>query len=189
MAYDVLGVLKRLQAFEPGLVGVFSENFSAATSAYRIRIRQSIRKRLAPQAEELMDLEKLPDLPTWSISISHGEKLGGWIAVPKPYGVGLDIERRERITAKLAERIAQDGELEQIPDPSLLWGAKESYFKALGDLQPTAITQLRIENWIADSTGGWRFSGARMHGTSFTAVDLVVSAALVQDVSNREKYP
>jgi phosphopantetheinyl transferase (holo-ACP synthase) len=186
MAHDVLGILNRIQQFESRAVGEFNEQFAAATGDFRKRIRQSIRERLSPETESLMNLDLLPTLPDWSISISHCQSLGGWIAIPKPNGIGLDIERLDRITTKVVNRIAQEGELDNIPDPLLLWCAKESYFKALGPAQPIAITQLRIEKWVAEAEE-WRFSSPQMHGTSFTAVDLVVSISLVDDVSKREK--
>ena len=46
-----------------------------------------------------------------------------------------------------------------VPQKSLLWGAKESFFKALEDEQPAVILQLTIDEWESVAPGIWSWRG------------------------------
>ncbi len=90
---------------------------------------------------------KPPKSSKWSISISHAAHFGGWLAIPLPMRVGFDVEENRRITPAIVERMSTKQEIAECPNPNYLWCAKESYFKALAQDQPQAITQLTIGNW------------------------------------------
>lgn len=178
MAYDIPSLIARIQRFEPKAVARFSEDFSALHAGHRLRIRKSIATTLGA-GPSVLELGEPPRLKDWSVSISHCDNLGGWVAVPRPLKVGIDIEIQTRLNDKLIRRISQDGELINIPDPTFLWCAKEAYWKALEDQQPTAVTQIRVTNWMEKAEGEWRFSSQGLRGSMFSAVDLLVSVALV----------
>jgi hypothetical protein len=178
MAYDIPGLITQIKRFEPKAIARMSEDFSSLHQDHREKIRKSIADTLKT-GSSIMDLGELPKLKDWSVSISHCHGLGGWVAVPRPLKVGFDLEVKSRINPKLIKRIAQEGELDGIPDPAFLWCAKESYFKALGDQQPTAVTQIRVDKWSKNPDGDWRFSSSNLRGSMFFAVDLLVSVALV----------
>lgn len=179
MAYDLPGLIARIHQFEPKANVHLSEAFASNREGHRAKIRQSIAETLKA-GPEIHDLKSLPHVDGWSISISHCKNLGGWIAIPRPARVGFDIELTARLSDPVIERISQPGELQHIPDPRFLWCAKESYYKALEQRQPDAVTQIRIENWQIDPAGEWRFSSRGLRGSLFSAVDLLVSVALVE---------
>jgi 4'-phosphopantetheinyl transferase EntD len=88
-------------------------------------------------------------LPEWNISVSHTLDIGGWVAVPRLYSVGFDIEMRQRLKREVLERIASPAEIAAAPDPVFLWAAKEACFKALaGQGQPAAISDIAIQGWV-----------------------------------------
>src|SRR5438132_929955 len=147
MAYNVQRLSHRIKEFEPKILSGFSEEFGSNRSDHRKKIRSAVHDALGvlsePERGKLLNLDEVPDLEEWSISISHCAALGGWIAAPLPLKIGLDIEIKRRIHDKLIKRIAMGDELANIPDPAFLWCAKESYFKALAKDQPVAVTQLQ----------------------------------------------
>lgn len=183
MAYDIPGLIRSIKSFDSRLLARFAPEFGSEVRDHRLKIRHSIRDELGvlsePERGRLLDLDEVPDLEDWSVSISHCARLGGWIAAPLPVRVGLDIEVKDRIHGKLLERIAQPGELVKVPDPALLWCAKESCFKALADDQPVAMSQLRIEHWSARPDGAWDFSCGELRGAVFSAVDLLISVSVL----------
>jgi len=182
MAYDLPGLSRTIKAFDSRILSGFSPEFASDRPDHRLKIRHAIREALGilsePERGRLLDLDEVPDLEEWSVSISHCANLGGWIATPLPLKVGLDIEIKKRIHSKLVKRIAQEGELEGIPDSALLWCAKESYFKALAKDQPVAVTQLRIGGW-EERAGGFHFCHGSMRGAVFSVVDLLVSVSVI----------
>ncbi len=164
MADHLSGLIERLKEFAPSLTGHLSPEFASASKPdHRAAIRRSIREHLdllAKEHDHVDDLARPPSLNSWSVSISHCTGAGGWVAVPAPSRIGLDLEMRDRIQQKLIDRIAQPRELEGIPDASFLWCAKEAYFKALTKNQPVAITQLYIDSWRPAGDRAFTFIGS-----------------------------
>lgn len=84
-------------------------------------------------------------------SVSHCPLMGGFILQEKRIlgqGIGLDLESIERVAPEVVVRISSENELRESPDPSSLWVAKESLFKALPEsIQPRILSQLRISRW------------------------------------------
>lgn len=85
-----------------------------------------------------------PELP--HSSISHTADLGLLVMAPHP--VGVDVETTARVAEKVVARISSVQELQQSPNPSALWCAKEACFKALRSYdQPSVISKLTIGDW------------------------------------------
>ncbi len=183
MAYNIPRLTQRIQTFAPGVLSGFSEDFASNRPDHRNKIRLAVSEALADLSEaqraQLLNLEEVPRLEKWSVSISHCAALGGWLASPLPLKVGLDIEVKRRIHDKLIKRIATGDELKAIPDPAFLWCAKESYYKALAKDQPAAVTQLQIGGWKKKEPDFYNFTGKDMKGSLFSIVDLLVSVAVI----------
>lgn len=183
MAYNVQRLTQRIQTFEPKVLSAFSEDFASNRPDHRNKIRAAIADALGTLEEseraKLLNLDEVPRLKNWSVSISHCAALGGWLAAPLPLKVGLDIEVKRRIHDKLIKRIAAPEELKSIPDPAFLWCAKESYYKALASDQPAVITQLVIGGWKKKEPDFYNFSSKAMKGSLFSIVDLLVSVSII----------
>lgn len=98
---------------------------------------------------KISDPQKLPELSYAQISISHCPQLGGFAVNPGTNRVGFDIEVEGRVSEAVAARIGSPNEVEAAPDPTSLWVAKESAFKAMHRhvLEPTTISEIEIFNW------------------------------------------
>lgn len=156
------GLLQRLKSLSPGLMGVLSDKFSSKSPQYRHQIRGSLASQLQNltplEKSEVLDLSRTPGLHNWSVSISHCQALGGWVAKSKPSHIGFDLEVKSRIEPKLVQRIATPKEISAAPDPSYIWCAKESYYKYLEKAQPVTFTELQITDWLRQADQTWTFS-------------------------------
>ena len=93
-------------------------------------------------------------------SISHTPGLGG-VFLSTSF-CGLDVERTDRVSEKVARRICSMKEWEKFSStqqrPSYLWCAKESAWKSLkGRNQPATISDVSL-NWSAASISNSNFS-------------------------------
>lgn len=147
MADPFSGLIARFRTHWPELQGAFSADWSAKSPDYRLRIRQSLQRHLAPSDLGILDLDRRPQLSEWSISISHCPTVGGWAALPRPSRVGVDMEEISRIKLPIIERISLTTEISAAPHPEFLWCAKEAFFKALDSEQPSVMTELQIGGW------------------------------------------
>lgn len=124
------------------------------------------------ELERLRDLSQPPHLVGFSISISHCKKAGGvmWIKDPH-FQVGLDMEDRLRVSAKVVARVSEAKEMSRAPHPALIWTAKEATFKSLlGVSQPRIVSDIQIDTWIPLSSEIWRFQ-AQVRGLNQRPVE------------------
>ena len=165
-------ILQRLRGEVPGLRGQLSERWGANHADGRLLIRRALTAELGGPPQE--DLTLRPQLPEWSLSISHTQDYGGWIAVPSPgrlYSIGLDIERRERLNREILARVCTFEELAAAPDPAFLWVAKEACYKALaGPLQPKTMVEVRVHDW-SPQFALWSFAHQGGRGRGWVATD------------------
>lgn len=140
-----------------------SELWSARHQGSRGAIRESIKSAFSDwsrdDSETLLDLEHPPRPFKRSVSVSHTHDFGGWMAITRPAQIGWDIELKARIKDQVIERVCAKDELKYAPLKSLLWPAKEAFFKALEDEQPEVINQVTITDWKALTPGLWSFRG------------------------------
>lgn len=110
--------------------------------------RAAIRARLAelvPSArEQILDLDRIPDVAPLFVSISHCASLGGFALATVP--VGLDFEDPERIDPGLVAKISSLEEFASFVDPRRIWPAKEAAFKCLRamGLSPAGVSEIAI---------------------------------------------
>lgn len=130
--------------------GLILEEFSSQNPVHRLNIRMGIVESNVLTKEEndaLLDLNKRPKTKAWNFSISHSDKVGGYIQSDQI--LGMDIERSERVQRRIIQRVASEKEMAEAPGPDYLWTAKEAVFKALslevmsqavvGQWQPTSF--------------------------------------------------
>lgn len=103
-------------------------------------------KLCAKQKAILCTLDKPPALLFTSISISHTQKIGGFIVSSAKYSIGFDLELFNRVTNKTMLYISNPTELNLAPSPSALWSAKEASYKSI-KLSVTSIKQICIFDW------------------------------------------
>lgn len=73
-----------------------------------------------------------PRIPGISISISHCPVFGGFVFSPgKDISLGLDIEKADRVSFRSVKYVSGFREIEETPEPSFLWVAKEAAFKSV----------------------------------------------------------
>lgn len=119
---------------------------------YRLNLRKALAQDFPSEDASLLSLRSPPSLEAARISISHARGLGGWATSRQARRLGFDVERRDRVRAELARRIAGPNELELAPTPVALWSAKEAAFKSLaGPLQPSAFAWIQIDAWSVTS--------------------------------------
>ncbi len=153
------GPIHDLMAQWPDLRGQIDPSFGAnANNEHRHKIRESIARNLNLPIAEISDLSRPPETASWSISISHCPNLGGWVAIPRPATVGLDIEEKDRLRPEVIRRVSSENELKEAPHPAYLWCAKESHFKAVHANKNLTIGAIQISEWRPQSHG-FHFSG------------------------------
>ena len=117
-------------------------NFASTSTGFRLRIREALHEIV--NEERVLNLEKLPALKKEFVSISHCASLGGFVIAAN--GVGFDIEETQRVSSQVAERMKNAFDA-AAPTPAAFWTAKEAAFKALGDKQPSIMSEIVIGNW------------------------------------------
>ncbi len=91
--------------------------------------------------------------PLFDSSISHTMLVGGFIFAEFDHQdmmqIGFDMESSERITPKIAQRIAKsETEWNFAPSPQSFWVAKEAAYKSLkGPQQPIVISNIELSPW------------------------------------------
>jgi 4'-phosphopantetheinyl transferase EntD len=147
------------------LRGQSSQLWGSQHLGSRAAIRGSLQSSQAWSAQDLpliSDLSSPPRPFQTSVSISHTHDMGGWLSLPRPGQIGLDIEIVARIEDRIVDRVGSPQELTETPRKALLWGAKEAFFKALEDEQPAVITNLTISDWkVQGELTTWRGLGPR----------------------------
>lgn len=152
-----------------GLFVSMREDFSAKNPSHRHEIRQdalqTLTAKIAPEKQstafDTFLTDKIPQLPNFSLSISHCDLLGGWIAIPLPYQIGLDIESTKRINKKNLAKASTSGDHDfpQSTSESLIWCAKEAAFKCLHPQpQPVFFGKIQIQNWLPLGDHFFQFS-------------------------------
>lgn len=110
--------------------------------------RELIRLASVPPALEnkILQLEKIPYLPSGFSSLSHCGEDGVVAIANSPLGV--DLEEIARVQEKIVLRVSQPEELQNASGPASLWAAKEAAYKALyAYSQPTLLSQVEIGGW------------------------------------------
>ncbi|OQW51118.1 MAG: hypothetical protein A4S09_10475 [Proteobacteria bacterium SG_bin7] len=139
-----------------------SEKFGMNNSDNRKLIRECLLVDLKADGYKVVDsavtnLDFLPTCNEVGISISHTSEIGGYVIGCGVEAVGFDIESTERVSKKLADRIAKSDE--SYPAPDFFWCAKESAYKMLGSLgkAPAVISDLKIHSWSEESANSVEF--------------------------------
>ena len=103
---------------------------------------------------------KPPKLPEVSISISHCPVLGGFIfSHNKNISLGLDIEKMDRVNLQSIQRVSGFDEINESPEISFLWVAKEAAFKCVpSEGQKDFLKNFFIFNWQEAKTGVYHFN-------------------------------
>ena len=128
---------------DSGLIasGLILEEFSSKNPMYRLNIRMGIVESNVLSTEEnakLLDLNQRPKASEWNFSISHSDKVGGYVQSDQI--IGLDIERSDRVQKKVIQRVSSENEMLAAPGADYLWTAKEAVFKALSlDVMSQAV--------------------------------------------------
>ncbi|MCM2280776.1 MAG: 4'-phosphopantetheinyl transferase superfamily protein [Bdellovibrionaceae bacterium] len=150
IAASTVGEIRDLAAASlhcPELELELSPDFASSKHDYRLAIRRALATRLPDVAADLLDLERLPSHPRFSISISHGRSFGGYVLAPLPLRIGFDLEESARVQPAIADRIRHPSD-DPAPSPAHLWVAKEAAFKCLPiDQQPRTSTKIVVQDW------------------------------------------
>lgn len=126
------------------------------------------------QQKTLCDINYLPSMPNGFISISHCPGLKGFAysinkridkqsSNRKNDFLGLDVELTSRVTTRLVSFLSCRTELDNMPNPSCLWTAKEAAFKCLYP-QNTRISQITIKHWNFISSNLYQFDFSTLRG-------------------------
>lgn len=129
-----------------GLIITATPAMAAVEPRHRDNIRTALINHLAthtapnrngPDLTHLADLTRRPRLDGWAISISHCPLIGGFALAPGSFGLGIDFEITNRVSAKAAMRIATteaERKIAAASNATAFWAAKESAIKAFGNL-------------------------------------------------------
>jgi hypothetical protein len=121
--------------------GLMLEEFSSSNPVHRLNIRMGIVESNVLTKEEndnLLNLSLRPKTKEWNFSISHSDKIGGYIQSDQI--IGMDIERSDRVQRRIIQRVSTEKEMAEAPGPDYLWTAKEAVFKALSlDVMSQAV--------------------------------------------------
>lgn len=142
----------RSQIQDPHFKITLNPAWSSSQAESRIKIRHhmadvdtSYFNRL--QWAQLYDLNQRPASDMGFLSISHCHLMGGYSF--STFQNGFDIEEANRISDPIILRTSSDKERASAPHIKMLWVAKESAYKGMGDSQPAVITDLNCINWQA----------------------------------------
>lgn len=168
---ELVDLFKELQSVitETSVIELFlSEQWGSQNPPYRLEIRQQIQNWISQKnnsldsttsnlINNLLDLNHPPKLfPIGSVSISHTQNLGGFIATLKDHdecpSLGFDIEHYNRVNEATVKRVCSNQEVNEAPNVKYLWCAKEALFKASQNENPTnnkikVISEIEISNW------------------------------------------
>ncbi len=125
--------------------GLILEEFSSKNPVHRLNIRMGIVESNVLSKEEnekLLDLKQRPKTNDWNFSISHSDKIGGYIQSDQI--IGMDIERSDRVQKKIIQRVSSEKEMAEAPGSDYLWTAKEAVFKALS---LEVMSQAVVTDW------------------------------------------
>lgn len=125
--------------------GLVLEEFSSKNPVHRLNIRMGIVESNVLTKEEnehLLDLNQRPKSKDFYFSISHSDKVGGYIQSDQI--LGMDIERSDRVQRRIIQRVSSEKEMAEAPGPDFLWTAKEAVFKALS---LEVMSQVQIYEW------------------------------------------
>lgn len=125
--------------------------FSSSEQNHRTLLREAIYENLShaftrESRSKVLLLDLIPTPENGYLSLVHCQGWGGYIYASRP--IGIDIEVAQRVVRGIIERVSNEEELKNAPDPRLLWVGKEACFKSLrGFNQPQTATTLRMETW------------------------------------------
>lgn len=134
------------------------KEWRSTVSEYRSLIRLGFIERHPIEVDskvEFLNLESIPTLKHNYISISHSNSEGGYAFSNLPFG--FDLIERDRLNEKIVARVSTTKEILDAIDPSFLWPAKESVFKAYSD-QLEVITEIQIFGWKSISNNFFTFN-------------------------------
>lgn len=121
--------------------------WASSQNNYRQNIREYLHLNFKG-TEQVLNLDLVPKINGYSISISHSKEVGGFVIVKSNKTIGFDIEARNRIRIEHVQRVSEPSEIAQMPHPAVLWSAKEAAFKSLlHQDQPLVITDIEIGKW------------------------------------------
>jgi 4'-phosphopantetheinyl transferase EntD len=190
MASDFPGIIEELKRSEASVFGASLPEWGAEIQGHREKIRTALKTALLEageaEHESLTDLKRPPRPAKFSVSISHTQGFGAWIACARPHRIGLDIENRARIKREIVERVSTAFELSAAPHFEYLWCAKEAYYKAMESDQPSTISELEISNW-KKTNGLFTFAGGKafpVEGFVLEFAPYILAIALNRSVSS-----
>ena len=131
----------------------------------------------------LLRIETKPFCPFAEISISHCQNLGAFVFVfGKRLSIGFDMEKKNRITGKIMQRLSSKKEREAAPSLSLLWTAKEAGLKCFSSKTQLLLKDIHVFNgivkkklWFFDL--GLKNSSKKGRGVAGFVDDLAVAYA------------
>ena len=134
---------------------------------------------------DFLNLNIRPQIENGTISISPCESLGGFIVSEQ--SVGLDIEEKSRLSAKLTERISSHDEISMWVSSQYLkkaiWTAKESSFKAFCNLNTNCkiktISEVKLTP-IDENRFIAKFDNIESHGIYFEMEKQLISICTIQ---------
>lgn len=136
---------------DSGLIasGLMLEEFSSSNPVHRLNIRMGLVESnilTKEENENLLNLDLRPKSNDWNFSISHSDKIGGYIQSDQI--IGMDIERSDRVQRRVIQRVSSEKEMAEAPGPDYLWTAKEAVFKAMS---LEVMSQAVVGEWQACS--------------------------------------
>lgn len=152
-----LNILHHVSSGESFNLILIEELGSKTHSNYRLKVREHLYDLLVKDGHEpsknLLDIHQRPTCKDVFISISHCPQhtLLAW----GPRTLGCDIELSSRINKKMIGRISTPQELEEAPELSHLWTAKEAAFKAISS-SIKLLSSVEIIEWQKEIATHWQ---------------------------------
>lgn len=101
-----------------------------------------------PVASNIIDVKERPKHQDINMSLSHCPVASACAWVDNDFLIGVDIEQASRIDSKVIARVSGESEIENCPDISMLFCAKEAAWKALSAIYPdVAISYYETFDW------------------------------------------
>lgn len=191
MAPSFPGIIEELKKLDASVFGESHAGWGSENQGHREKIRLNLQNALAQAGtkdlESLTDLNKAPRPEGFSVSISHTKGFGAWVACERPNRIGFDIEQAARISREICARVSSEAELQEAPRFEFLWCAKEAYFKALENDQPSIIVPLQISGWEKRREGIYAFEASHAlpgYGFVIELPPYILAVCLIRDVSS-----